>query len=297
MTLDEQRISAELRRMADEARPVDALAYAARARTGSTRRRRLSLSVAGLAAAASVIAAVTVAVTVATGATGGGPDGVTAAEVDRLPDNTPEQARAVRACMPQGGPVHNMDGRRRIPEHGAVEDFRLLVEYRDEGGSTALVGSRAGFVLCTPSTPEELAESAVFTYWGFQAPGNMRGFPGALQVDAYTSQSRYEEGRDKATRNQTYRVVVGRVTADVRRVEIDWADGRRTDARIADGFFIARVLGKSVPRPGGGKDAFGKPLTVLDSPPVTVTAYGPQNQVLEQVTDEAYGPLGRGTGY
>ncbi|SEU29044.1 hypothetical protein [Nonomuraea wenchangensis] len=288
MTLDEQRISAELRRMADEARPVDALACAARARAGSTRRRRLSLSVAGLAAAASVIAAVTVA----TGATGAGPDGVTAAEVDRLPDNTPEQARAVRACMPQGGPVHSMDGRRRIPEHGAVEDFRLLVEYRDEGGSTALVGSRAGFVLCTPSTPEELAERAVFTYWGFKAPGNMRGFPGALQVDAYTSQSRYEEERDKATRDQTYRVVVGRVTADVRRVEIDWADGRRTDARIADGFFIARVLGKPVPSPDGGK-----PSTVLDSPPVTVTAYGPQNQVLEQVTDEAYGPLGRGTGY
>ncbi|MGW5162421.1 hypothetical protein ACWEPN_43700 [Nonomuraea wenchangensis] len=290
MTLDEQRISAELRRMADEARPVDALAYAARARAGSTRRRRVSLSVAGLAAAASVIAAVTVV-------TGGGPGQVTAAEVDRLPDNTPEQARAVRACMPQGGPVHNMDGRRRIPEHGAVEDFRLLVEYRDEGGSTALVGSLSGFVLCTPSTPQDLSERAVFTYWGFQAPGNMRGFPGPLQVDAYTSQSRYEEERDKATRDQTYRVVVGRVTADVRRVEVDWADGRRTDARIAGGFFIARVLGKSVPHPDGAKDAVGEPITVLDSPPVTVTAYGPRNQVLEQVTDEAYSPLGRGTGY
>ncbi|MEU6728670.1 hypothetical protein ABZ917_33610 [Nonomuraea wenchangensis] len=289
MTLDEQRISAELRRMADEARPVDALAYAARARAGSTRRRRVSLSVAGLAAAASVIAAVTVV-------TGGGPGQVTAAEVDRLPDNTPEQTRAVRACMPQGGPVHSMDGRRRIPEHGSVEDFRMLVEYRDEGGSTALVGSRSGFVLCTPTTSQEFAGRAVFTYWGSQAPGNLRGFPGALQVDAYTSQSRYEEGRD-ATRVQIYRVVVGRVTADVRRVEIDWADGRRSDARIADGFFIARVLGKSVPHPDGRKDAFGEPTTVLDSPPVTVTAYGPQNQVLEQVTDEAYGPLGGGTGH
>ncbi|MGA4994154.1 hypothetical protein [Nonomuraea bangladeshensis] len=290
MTLDEQRISAELRRMADEARPVDPLAYAARARAGSTRRRRLSWSVAGLAAAASMIAAVTVV-------TGGGPGQVTAAEVDRLPDNTPEQTRAVRACMPQGGPVHSMDGRRRIPEHGSAEDFRMLVEYRDEDGSTALVGSLSGFVLCTPSTPRDLSERAVFTYWGFQAPGNMRGFPGALQVDAYTSQSRYEEGRDKATRDQTFRVVVGRVTADVRRVEVDWADGRRTDARIADGFFIARVLGKSVPHPDGEKDAVGDPVTVLDSPPVTVTAYGPRNQLLEQVTDEAFSPLGRGTGY
>ncbi|GAA1735853.1 hypothetical protein [Nonomuraea bangladeshensis] len=290
MTLDEQRISAELRRMADEARPVDPLAYAARARAGSTRRRRLSWSVAGLAAAASVISAVTVV-------TGGGPGQITAAEVDRLPDNTPEQVRAVRACMPQGGPVHNMDGRRRIPEHGSAEDFRMLVEYRDEDGSTALVGSLSGFVLCTPSTPRDLSERAVFTYWGFQAPGNMRGFPGALQVDAYTSQSRYEEGRDKETRDQTFRVVVGRVTADVRRVEVDWADGRRTDARIAGGFFIARVLGKSVPHPDGEKDAAGDPVTVLDSPPVTVTAYGPRNQLLEQVTDEAFGPLGRGTGY
>ncbi|MGW2147793.1 hypothetical protein ACWCOT_26080 [Nonomuraea bangladeshensis] len=291
MTLDEQRISAELRRMADEARPVDPLAYAARARAGSTRRRRLSWSVAGLAAAASVIAAVTVV-------TGGGPGQVTAAEVDRLPDNTPEQTRAVRACMPQGGPVHNMDGRRRIPEHGSVEDFRMLVEYRDEGGSTALVGSLSGFVLCTPSTPQDLAERAVFTYWGFQAPGNMRGFPGALQVDAYTSQSDNKvEGPERAMRTKTYRVVVGRVTADVRRVEVDWADGRRTDARIAGGFFIARVLGKPVPHPDGEKDAAGDPVTVLDSPPVSVTAYGPRNQLLEQVTDEAFSPLGRGTGY
>ncbi|QYC44830.1 hypothetical protein Nocox_36380 [Nonomuraea coxensis DSM 45129] len=294
MTLDEQRISAELRRMADEARPVDPLVHARRARAGSTRRRRLSLSVAGLAAAASVITAVTVV----TGVTGGGPGQVTAAEVDRLPDNTPEQARAVRACMPQGGPVHSMDGRRRIPEHGSVEDFRMLVEYRDEDGSTALVGSRSGFVLCTPSTREDLAERAVFTYWGFEAPGNMRGFPGALQVDAYTVQSDYdEEGPAPAMTTRTYRVVAGRVGADVRRVEIDWADGRRTDARVADGFFIARALGKSVPRPGGGKDAVGRPITVLDTPPVTVTAYGARNQVLEQVKDEAFGPLGRGTGY
>ncbi|MGW2214693.1 hypothetical protein ACWCSD_06895 [Nonomuraea sp. NPDC001684] len=49
--------------------------------------------------------------------------------------------------------MHNMDGSRRLPEQGAVEDFRLLADFRDRWGTTALVGSRAGFVLCTPASP------------------------------------------------------------------------------------------------------------------------------------------------
>lgn len=287
MTIEERQIAAELRLMADEARPIDALAYAEQARIGSLRRRRMSLSAAGLAAAASAITSVIVV-------TSGGSGQVTAARVERLPDNTPQQLRVVRECMPQGGPVHNMDGNRRIPEHGAVKDFRLLVEYRDKGGSTALVGSRAGFVLCTPTTQKDFAERAVFTYWGFKAPGNLTGFSGALQVDAYTSHMHsYAVGPKRVQRDDMYRVVAGRVKADVRRVEIDWADGRRTDARVADGFFIARVPGRSIPHPAGGEDALGKPLTVLDSPPVTITAYGSQAQILEQDKDVAFGPLGQ----
>ncbi|MFB4271441.1 hypothetical protein [Nonomuraea sp. GTA35] len=289
MTIDEQQISAELRLMAEEARPVDALAYAGQARIGSLRRRRMSWSVAGLAAVASVIAAMTVV-------TSGGSGQVTAAEVERLPDNTPEQLQVVRECMPRGGPVHNMDGNRRLPEHGTVKDFRLLVEYRDNGGSTALVGSLSGFVLCTPTTQKDFAERAVFTYWGFKAPGNMTGFSGALHVDAYTSHMHsYAVGPERVQKDDTYRVVVGRIKADVRRVEIDWADGRRTDARVANGFFIARVPGRPIPDPAGGEDALGEPLTILDSPPVTVTAYGSQAQMLGQEKDVAFGPLGRGS--
>lgn len=287
MTIDEQQISAELRLMADEARPIDALAYARQARIGSLRRRRRSWSVAGLAATASVIASVIVM-------TSGGSGQVTAARVERLPDNTPQQLQAVRECMPKGGPVHNMDGNRRLSEYGTVKDFRLLVEYRDKGGSTALVGSLSGFVLCTPTTQKDFAELAVFTYWGFKAPGNMTSFSGALQVDAYTSHMHsYAVGPERIQKDDTYRVVAGRVQSDVRRVEIDWADGRRTDARVANGFFIARVPGRSVPDPAGGEDPLGKPFTILDSPPVTVTAYGPQGQILEQDKDVAFGPLGR----
>ncbi|GAA4038856.1 hypothetical protein [Nonomuraea soli] len=289
MTIDEQQISAELRLMAEKARPIDALAYARQARIGSLRRRRMSWSVAGLAAAASVIASVIVV-------TSGGSGQVTGARMERLPDNTPQQLQAVRECMPQGGPVHNMDGNRRLPEYGTVKDFRLLVEYRDEAGSTALVGSLSGFVLCTPTSQKDFAERAIFTYWGFKAPGNMTGFSGGLQVDAYTSHMHsYTLGPERSQKDDIYRVVAGRVQSDVIRVEIDWADGRRTDARVANGFFVARVLGRSVPDPDGGEDPLGGPLTILDSPPVTVTAYGSQGQILEQDEDVAFGPLGRGS--
>jgi hypothetical protein len=287
MTIDEQRISEELRAVAAAAMPVDALAHARRARAGSLRRRRLSWSIAGLAAAASVVTAV-IAVPA------GGPGGDTAAQVSGLPDNTPGQLASVRACMPKGGPVHNMDGNRRLPEQGAVADFRVLAEARDEGGSTALVGSTSGFVLCTPTTQQDFAERAVFTYWGFKAPGDLAGFSGDLQVDAYTSHTHsYAEGPDRIQRDDTYRVVVGRVGAGVRRVEIDWADGRRSDAQVTGGFFIARILGKLV----YGEDAKSRnePPSTLYSPPVTVTAYGARGQVLREEKDVAFGPLGRGS--
>ncbi|MEV4581395.1 hypothetical protein AB0K16_49995 [Nonomuraea jabiensis] len=280
MTIDEQRIGAELRRMAAEARPVDALAHARRARNGALRRRRAAWSLAGLAAAASLVTPV--AVTVSSG--GPGPD--IAVEVARLPENTPEQLQVVRECMPNGGPVHNMDGKRRLPEQGSAEDFRVLAEYQDEKGMTALVGSLAGFVLCTPTTQKDMAERAIFTYWGFKPPGDLTGFQGDLQVDAYTSHTHsYATGPQRIQHDDVYRVVVGRVTSGVRRVEIDWADGRRTDARLAGGFFIARMPGKV------------GPTGILESPPVTVTAYGSQDQVLGRQQDVAFGPLGRGSGY
>ncbi|MEU8246697.1 hypothetical protein [Nonomuraea sp. NPDC048916] len=53
--------------------------------------------------------------------------------------------------------------------------------------------------------------------------------------------------------------------------------------------------GRPVPDASGGRDALGEPLTILDSPPVTVTAYGPSGQVLGQERNVAFGPLGRGS--
>ncbi|MBE1591943.1 hypothetical protein ACFPOI_08625 [Nonomuraea angiospora] len=147
--------------------------------------------------------------------------------VARLPENTPEQLRVVRECMPNGGPVHNMDGNRRLPEQGSVEDFRVLAEYRDKKGMTALVGSLAGFVLCTPTTQKDMAERAIFTYWGFKPPGDLTGFQGDLQADAYTSHTHsYATGPQRIQHDDAYRVVVGRVTSGVRRTRC-WG-GRRT---------------------------------------------------------------------
>lgn len=120
--------------MAGETTPVDPLAYATRT---LARRRRRARSIAGLSAVA-VAAAVVAAVVLPSPGTPG-PD--IAAGVAALPHNTPEQLRLVRECMPQGGPVHNMDGNRRMPEQGAAGDFRVLVDYRDKGGTTALVVS------------------------------------------------------------------------------------------------------------------------------------------------------------
>ncbi|WP_329091772.1 MULTISPECIES: hypothetical protein [unclassified Streptosporangium] len=295
MTVNEQKITEELRLMAGEARPVDALAYASRAAAGASRRRRLSWSLAGLAVAAASVAGVFVV-----GSSSGFPEGRNiAAKVAGLPRNTPEQLRAVRECMPTGGPVHNMDGNRRIPEHGRAEDFRVLVEYRDRGGSTALVGSTAGFVLCTPTTQKEFAGRAVFTYWGYNPPGDLTGFSGDLNVDAYEGQTHsYAVGPEREQRDDNYLVVVGRVTPDVRRVEIDWAGRRRVDAQVANGFFIGRMLTKPVPDPGGRVDANGEPLEVVDTPLATVTAYDEAGRVVGQEKGVNYmwrGPAHRPT--
>ncbi|WP_067174304.1 hypothetical protein [Microtetraspora niveoalba] len=286
MDLDEQKIAQELHLMAREALPVDAHVYAARALARSTR-RRLSWSLASLAVAAASVAGV-VAVLPASGVQD------IAASVHELPDNTPEQLKVVRDCMPMGGPVHDMDGRRRIPEHGEVGDFRVLVEYRDDVGTTALVGSTAGFVLCTPQKNPDFADRPVFTYWGYAPPGDLEaGLTGALTVDAYEVQTDSHAMRDDDRFGGGYRVVAGRVASGVREVEIDWADGRRTAARVRDGFFIGRVSAAFVPAPGDGRGAPAEPSTVVDSPDVTVTAYGEAGEVLGQRKDVKFYTAGR----
>ncbi|GAA3510825.1 hypothetical protein FHR32_003784 [Streptosporangium album] len=293
MTVNGQKIAEELRLIAGEAQPVNALAYASRAATGSSRRRRLSWSLAGLAVAAASVVGVLVVIPFSGGQN-------IAAQVFELPQNTPEQLRAVRECMPMGGPVHDMNGKQRIPGHGKAEDFRVLVEYRDAVGSTALVGSTAGFVFCTPQKYEAFAERAVFTYWGYKSPGDLAaGLSGSLTVDAYEDQTDSHGMRDDDQSGGSYRVVAGRVAPGVRRVEIDWADGRLTDAQVANGFFVGRVLGESVSDPQGGVDALGEPRKILDTPSVTVTAYDEAGQVVGQEKDVNYawrGPAYRPTG-
>ncbi|WP_433350031.1 hypothetical protein ACQP25_38880 [Microtetraspora malaysiensis] len=272
MHLDEQKIAEELHLMAREARPVDVHVYASRALARSTR-RRLSWSLAGLAVAtASVVGAV--AVLPASGVQD------TAASVQELPDNTPEQVKLVRDCMPAGRPVHAVGDRTDIPGPGKAEDFRVLVEFRDDVGSTALVGSTAGFLFCTPEKDPNFADRSVrklplFEYWGYAPPGGLKaGLTGALTVDDYVLEWDYARPE---LEGDPYLAVAGRVSPEVRRVEIDWADERRSDAQVSNGFFIGRAIQKKARfRPGG------KLMNYLGGPPVTVTAYGEAGEVLGQ---------------
>jgi hypothetical protein len=285
MTIDERQIADELRLMASEAAPVDPLAYGDTAITAASRGgRRRTWAVTGLAglAAAATVAAVLLAPPSDTRR----PDA--AARLATLPDNTPEQSRLVRECLPDGGPVHGKDSGQNFPVHGPAAEFRLLAAYRDQAGMTFLAGSDAGFVVCTPIAGMGAEQRPVFTYWGFETPGDVTGFSGDLQVDAYTA------GRRQVQRDEDlYLVVAGRVSDAVRRVEVDWADGRRADAVISHGFFIVRIQGRRVPSPDGRPAPDGRRLMTLGSPPVTVTAYGAGGRVLRQEKDVTYRPPGQ----
>ncbi|MBN6051832.1 hypothetical protein JYK22_07780 [Nonomuraea sp. RK-328] len=278
-TVNEHTIAEELRRMAGEARPVDAHAHAVRAASLTALRRRAPWLLA--AAAALVAGAVTVASL--------GTDQMTARVADPpargLPDNTPEQLRLVRACMPAGGPSVNTNPNWRDPAHGTVADFRVLAEYRDKNGSSALVGSLKGFTVCTPS--DETPEPPVFTYWGNKAPGNLTGFPGLLSVDIYTVS--YWSG--KAPHDNYALVVAGRIGPGVRRVTVDWPRGRRTEAVVSGGYFIARRPAKLVP---GRKDQ-GEPATYIENPPATVTAYDSAGRAADSRKNVPQGWRGPGT--
>lgn len=289
MSVNEQRIAEELRLIADGAQPVDPAAYATLAGAGASRRRRLSWSLAGLATATALVAGVLVVAP----SRGGGD---IAAQVAELPRNTPEQLRLVRDCMPRGGPVHNMDPGLRIPEHGGREDFRVLVEYRDKEGSTALVGSTAGFVLCTPTEQKDMTEPAVFTYWGYQPPGSLTRLAGKLTVDAYETHDPPPVGPERRQRNDSYLVIAGRVAPGVQRVEIVWKGGRRVDARVANGFFVGRMLTGLVPAPEGLGEGPLKPEQMVDTPSATVTAYDQTGRVVGQEKNVHYswrGPTSR----
>lgn len=282
-TVNERTIAEELRRMAGEARPVNATAYAARATARSARRRRLSWS---LAATAALTAGLGFVVPL------NGPQmtaKVAEPPVRELPPNTPEQLKLVRDCMPAGGPSVNVNPNWRDPAHGTVADFRVLAEYRDKNGVTALVGSAKGFVLCTPS--KDTPDPPVFTYWGNKAPGNPAGFPGKLSVDVY--EVTYWSGKGASYDNYA-NVVAGRVAPDVRRVSIGWSGGGRVNAVVANGFFIGRRPTKSVPVKNKPKDQPDAPTSVLDTPPVTVTAYDEAGRIMNRQQNIKYGWRGPG---
>ncbi|WP_157249114.1 hypothetical protein [Nonomuraea typhae] len=278
MAVDERTIAEGLRRMAARAETPDAADLAASVLRSTVRRRRTGWAVTAATVAAAV-AVGAVAVTnlpdpadrtsaavepTFTGLTVAPSPALPAAPpIEGLPANTPEQYKQVRDCMPEGGPVHNMDPELRISRHGVAEDFRLLAEFRDDLGATRLMGSRKGFVLCTPGVLDvSYPERPVFTYWAQEMPGSL-AFPGALMVDVADTQMQSEvnPGTDG---DPVFMVVAGRVRQDVARVALAWANGQKTDATVTGGFFIGRAR-----------------MRTDRLPKVSVTAYGRDGQVLD----------------
>jgi hypothetical protein len=312
MTVDERAVTEALSRLADRARPVDPELLLSRA---LRRRARLKWPRWGLAlaAAACVVAIGVVALrareqlavspasppTASTQPTANtGPTASTeptaratrsatdppatayVRDIPGLPRNTIAQFATVEDCMPKGSPVHNMDGDRRLPQYGTVKDYRWLVEAKDKLGVTRLVGSRKGFVLCTPAIRlVSYPTDPIFSYWGVDPPGKL-ALRGALSVDTYSiqMQSEINPGRDG---DPSFLVVAGRVAPQATRVEVEWADGRKMTANVRNGFYIGRS------RVYPDKRHFIRPAVLSK-----VTAYDSGGQALGELKNIKSGSMG-----
>ena len=306
MPVDERAVTEALTRLADQARPVDSELLMARVLRRRTRLRRPRWGLA-LAAAACVVAITVVALRAhdqlatppaaspavstpptspATGPTASAtrsmvpPPTAYVPDIPGLPRNTIPQFATVEDCMPKGGPVHNMDGDRRLPKYGGVKDYRWLVEAKDKLGVTRLVGSRKGFVLCTPGIRlVSYPTDPIFSYWGEDPPGKL-ALRGALSVDAYSieTQSEINPGRDG---DPSFLVVAGRIAPRVTRVEVAWADGRKMTADVRNGFYIGRS------RVYPNKDHSIRPVVLSK-----VTAYDSGGRELGELKNIAWRSMG-----
>ncbi|MFD1536783.1 hypothetical protein [Nonomuraea guangzhouensis] len=260
MPVDERSVAEALTRLADRARPVDPELLLTRVLRRRTRLRWPRWGLA-MAAAACVVAIGWVALRVhdatapaasptstppastvpsASARSTTLPPAAHVPDIPGLPRNTVAQFATVEDCMPKGGPVHSMDGDRRLTQYGGVKDYRWLVEAKDKLGVTRLVGSRKGFVLCTPGIRlVSYPTDPIFSYWGGDPPGKP-ALRGAISIDAYDGQMQSEinPGRDG---DPYFLVVAGRVAPQATRVEVEWADGRKMAANVRNGFYIGRI--------------------------------------------------------
>ncbi|MFG1685571.1 hypothetical protein ACGFNP_35790 [Nonomuraea sp. NPDC049269] len=304
MPVDERSVAEALTRLADRARPVDPELLLTRVLRRRTRLRWPRWGLA-MAAAASVVAIGVVALRthdqmVTSPATSPAtspmstpvstptasarftstPPAAYVPDIPGLPRNTIAQFATVEDCMPKGGPVHSMDGNQRVPRYGGVKDYRWLVEAKDKLGVTRLVGSRKGFVLCTPGIRlVSYPTDPIFSYWGEDPPGKL-ALRGALSIDAYDSQMQSEinPGRDG---DPYFLVVAGRVAPQATRVEVEWADGRKMTANVRNGFYIGRT------RVYPDKKGAYRPAVLSK-----VTAYGSGGRALGEVKGIAWGSTG-----
>ena len=259
-----------LRQIADRARPVDGLAEAALRRAARRRRVRVLAGAAALGTAAAVAVPLILL--------GGGVGEVRPAPPLAAPTTTavsPEERGLVNVCLRGGPPTGGMGEPQRLPKKGGPADFRLLVGARAGAERVAVVGNAQGFVLCAVQS-EVNTEPPYFRPWPDDLSQGLWAFPGWIRIDAVSFLTRVGENGRGSSLYGLHHLVAGRVKDGAARVEVLWNRGRRADATLHDGYFLARLDSRMVPDPSAA-GTWKSP----DDRVLSVTAFGADGSVLE----------------
>ncbi|GAA0947396.1 hypothetical protein [Actinocorallia libanotica] len=231
--VDDGRLLAEvLHRIADRAEPAGDLAERAVRRTA---RRRRTRAAAVLAAAAAVAAPLLLF--------GGGETvrpAPPAASADQAASPAADERWLVNACMRYGPPTGNMGGPDLKPRKGMPSEHRILVSTKAGAETVALLGGPKGFILCAVQD-EVNTEPPTFRPWPGDTSRGLTSFPGKLRIDAADHLTRVGEGGRGSSQDGLHHLVTGRYKPGVVRIEVVWNRGRRADAVLRGGHFLARV--------------------------------------------------------
>ena len=184
---------------------------------------------------------------------------------------------------------------------GAPSDFRILASTKAGTETVASVGDPLGFVLCAVRR-EANAEPPFLFPWPGGVTNGLWSFPGVLRLDAVRGLTRVgEDGRGSSALG-LHHLVTGRFKPGVTRIEVVWNGGRRVDAALGDGYFLARVdsLLIEAEKPPNGSDAvegdrddpsvvkgdaergiLGQTHRMKDERVLSITAFGPTGEAVE----------------
>lgn len=264
-----------LNRVADRAGPVDGLAERALRRAARRRRARI---LAG-AAAVGTAAAVAVPLLLLPG-DGGGLRPVPPLASPGTPTVSPDDQGLVNVCMRNGPPTGDMGGPDLLTEKGTPSDYRLLVGTRAGSERVAVVGSSHGFVLCAVQS-EANTEPPLLRPWPGDPSLGLWSFPGEVRVDAVHSLTRVGQDGRGSSHNGLHHVIAGRAKSGVARIEVRWNRGRRVEAALQDGYFLARVDSRLVESTGPEKPGAEEERRPMDERVLSVTAFDTDGKVLQ----------------